>query len=164
MTTESRRAAFDNWYSKEFSHVWHSQIGAEDTNHYESIYYCWNAALDSQETKQYVQCSNCNNAVPVPQQEVVERVADSIKAWDTRTLDTSALKLVTELREALKDIAREAYDDQHGMCYMDISREALTKADSFLASATTNERAMNIDMAKAALSALPQQRVWKGRK
>lgn len=38
------RAAFDAWYSKEFSHVWHSQIGPEDTNHYEAQFDCWQDA------------------------------------------------------------------------------------------------------------------------
>jgi exoribonuclease II len=42
--TDKDREAFEAWYSKEFSHVWHSQIGAEDTNHYNAQYDCWQAA------------------------------------------------------------------------------------------------------------------------
>jgi len=41
---DADRAAFDAWYSKEFSHVWHSQIGPEDSSHYESQFDCWQAA------------------------------------------------------------------------------------------------------------------------
>lgn len=41
---DADRAAFEKWYSKEFSHVWHPQIGPEDTNHYVAQFDCWQAA------------------------------------------------------------------------------------------------------------------------
>jgi hypothetical protein len=49
--TKDTREAFEKWYSKEFSHVWHSQIGAEDTNHYEAQFDCWQAATSAAEAE-----------------------------------------------------------------------------------------------------------------
>jgi hypothetical protein len=49
--TKDTREAFEKWYSKEFSHVWHSQIGPEDTNHYESQFDCWKAATRAAEAE-----------------------------------------------------------------------------------------------------------------